>query len=585
MAEVGLGKGAGVGSFAAGFGKGLSQALLYNRERSDEKSKEERARKDRLFQTMLPVYLQNAEDVSDLQPLLESQFPEIFTQAKKGGKTGQTPFEKISGFLAPIIGMNKRPLGNDLPQQGGITGTLPRTPMGTGSGMLGMAPSQQPEGVSGGTLGNQPTYALPQPINAAPGGQALPQPFDAAPDISQTALGGAAPPPAAPEQPAQRPRRTLFGVPMLTDEERAQRAGNAAGIAEGAKTEAELNAKVAAARRMVDTGAAANLGEALDRLGLREQTGRATEPFQSVPGEDAQGNPTFGVFDQTRGMYLSPITHEPIAGFRPKTTSGAAASEFESFLVSYAKEHNKTVDQLSAKERLDARSEYAKAGSTAQPKTEQDPTALARLAVRQPQVLQSMTPTNAGQVMAAIAADPQLSAQYEFGRMQPIRSQAQSAIDAMKDLVIVDPKTGQVKGLTPGAAGLYGVGPGRLARFVPGSQTATAKAALDQITGTLTLDMLKDMKAQSRTGATGFGQLSGRELDVLQSAATVLRGEVSPERALQELKKLYDRFNKVLLPGDNEMVASAGQQSVGPITLDTPIFIGPGGKPSLTPVK
>jgi len=568
LAEIGLGKGAGVGTFASGFGKGLSQALLMNRERSDQKSREEQARKDRLFQTMLPVYLQNAEDVADLEPLLQSQFPEVFTQGKKGGKKGDSPFDKIAHFLGPLIGMRRQ----QTIESGWPGGPVTMSPGGgVGMGDPGMSlpgpthslpPAHQPPGVSGGVLNSQPQYG-----EAAP-----PPPIDQPPDISQTPYGGAAPAAAKPA------RRTLFGVPLMTEEDRIQRDTARATAGE----EAQVQGKVNVARRLIAQGMPAE--EAYDRVGLRSSTtGRSAEPFQSVPGETADGKPAFGVFDQTRGLYLDPITKEPIPGFRPKSAaSSGSQSEFESFLGAYAKDHNKTIDQLSPKERLDARSEWAKAGSTAAQKPEdKDPMALARLAVRQPQVLQGLTPTVTGSVMAAIASDPQLSAQYETARMEPVRNLAQTALTAIDDLLVTDPNTGAVKGLTPGASGLYELGMGRLYKLNPGGETATAKAALDQVTGQLTLDLLKEMKAQSRTGATGFGQLSGRELSVLESAATVLKGEISRKRALQELTKLRERFQKILEPGGNEIAPSAGQTNVGPITLDTPVFIGPDGKPRI----
>lgn len=305
MAEIGMGKGAGAGSFAAGFGRGLSRALLMNRERSDQKQREEQARKDRLFQTMLPVYLQNAEDVADLEPLLQSQFPDTFTQGKKGGKKGESPFDKIAHFIGPLLGMNKQKpiieggwpgkptvIGNDLPEQGGISGMLGRTPGPFGrqpeaSGEL--PPAHQPPGVTGGVLNS-----LPQPINQQGGGQPLPQPFDQPPDISQTMLGGRQMTPAATA--GTKPRRTLFGVPLLSEEDKLQREIRQV----SAKETAQIQGKVDAARRMFASGAYKTLADAYAAVGLQPRvTGASANRYggilkgdQAAAGEtDVYGRP------------------------------------------------------------------------------------------------------------------------------------------------------------------------------------------------------------------------------------------------------------------------------------------------------
>lgn len=50
---------------------------------------------------------------------------------------------------------------------------------------------------------------------------------------------------------------------------------------------------------------------------------------QSIAGEVVDENgkvvPAFGVFDRTRGVYLDPDTQQPLAGFRPRTTTGSTS--------------------------------------------------------------------------------------------------------------------------------------------------------------------------------------------------------------------------------------------------------------------
>lgn len=170
--------------------------------------------------------------------------------------------------------------------------------------------------------------------------------------------------------------------------------------------------------------------------------------------------------------------------------------------------------------------------------------ALAEMAASNPYILKGLTPTEIGKVRQAIAVDPTLRQQFSEASTSAIRAPAANVISALDDLLERDAQ-GRWQ-LSGGAKSIYGKGPGRIARFIPGTQAATAKAALDQVTGTLTLDLLAQMKAQSQTGATGFGQLSERELSVIEGAATVLKGEISEPRALQELIKMRDRFDRII---------------------------------------
>lgn len=60
------------------------------------------------------------------------------------------------------------------------------------------------------------------------------------------------------------------------------------------------------------------------------------------------------------------------------------------------------------------------------------------------------------------------------------------------------------------------------------------------------IDVMTSMKEASKTGATGFGQLSEKELKVLQEASTALNRGLSPEYALRLLADMEEKLNKVL---------------------------------------
>ena len=65
------------------------------------------------------------------------------------------------------------------------------------------------------------------------------------------------------------------------------------------------------------------------------------------------------------------------------------------------------------------------------------------------------------------------------------------------------------------------------------------------------LDVMTSMKQASKTGATGFGQLSNKELAVLQEASTALKKDLSPEDAMKYLSDIENIHNKVLSGGSS----------------------------------
>ena len=175
------------------------------------------------------------------------------------------------------------------------------------------------------------------------------------------------------------------------------------------------------------------------------------------------------------------------------------------------------------------------------------PSELAVMAARNPTMLQQMTPTQQGEILAEIANDSSLSAQYEDGFLAPARAQAETIVSALGDLI--QPTGGGEFALTVGARQIFGERTPTLARgLIPTAGATDANASLRQVIGQEVVDMLNTMKSQSPTGATGFGPLSERELDILLSSATRLSSRLTEESALQELTTLYNGFSKLLQP-------------------------------------
>jgi hypothetical protein len=101
--------------------------------------------------------------------------------------------------------------------------------------------------------------------------------------------------------------------------------------------------------------------------------------------------------------------------------------------------------------------------------------------------------------------------------------------------------------LRPEVAGVVGAFDARTPNLTEGSNTAMAK--LDHLIGLLDVNKLREMKAQSRTGATGFGALNEKELGILESAGSTLRNRRQGEGSYAaELKRIRDTVHKGQAP-------------------------------------
>ncbi len=81
---------------------------------------------------------------------------------------------------------------------------------------------------------------------------------------------------------------------------------------------------------------------------------------------------------------------------------------------------------------------------------------------------------------------------------------------------------------------------------IPGSKKVDWHANVDKLKSGNILKLMNEMKNASRTGATGFGQLSNKELEVLQQASLALRKDMRPEDAMKYLDQLEINLSKVI---------------------------------------
>lgn len=127
------------------------------------------------------------------------------------------------------------------------------------------------------------------------------------------------------------------------------------------------------------------------------------------------------------------------------------------------------------------------------------------------------------------------------------RPETEAAVEAMKAygddmLSVLDSLIDEQGNLKPEVAGVIGSFDGsrpEWAYLSEGSQSALAN--LDRLQSMLNINVLRDMKNQSRTGATGFGALSERELNVVESSSSKLRRRRQGDAEYAaELKRLRD---------------------------------------------
>ena len=88
-----------------------------------------------------------------------------------------------------------------------------------------------------------------------------------------------------------------------------------------------------------------------------------------------------------------------------------------------------------------------------------------------------------------------------------------------------------------------------------GTEIGEAREILDFLKSNKILETINRMKSQSKTGATGFGQLSEAELLVLQQASTILSGGATQEQAIQALvnmRRIFDRASRLTAPQGEE---------------------------------
>lgn len=87
---------------------------------------------------------------------------------------------------------------------------------------------------------------------------------------------------------------------------------------------------------------------------------------------------------------------------------------------------------------------------------------------------------------------------------------------------------------------------GSLLKNVPGTDAKALEVALKNIKANLGVDQLQQMRQVSKTGASGFGALSDRELDVITTSIANLDQAQRPEDLIAALDRVTTHYNNWL---------------------------------------
>jgi hypothetical protein len=151
-----------------------------------------------------------------------------------------------------------------------------------------------------------------------------------------------------------------------------------------------------------------------------------------------------------------------------------------------------------------------------------------------------------------------------------INKMAQDTLDSIND--IVDEKGN----LTDKVSGVVGMSRMNPMQYVPGSQGQAGNSILDNLSGKVLLNLLNEVKSQSASGATGFGNMSDKDLNTLKAAASRLNKSMPKEDYAKEVVRIRDGIKKMLEPGPSDSGSGSGEKK----TKSADDYIaqyGPGG--------
>jgi len=147
----------------------------------------------------------------------------------------------------------------------------------------------------------------------------------------------------------------------------------------------------------------------------------------------------------------------------------------------------------------------------------------------------------------------------EAGKKASIESKKSKSIELNRTISQIDEIVKTVESSFAPTTGLMGMVSGA----IPGTEAYGVRGDVEMIKGKLGLDMIKEMKQQSSTGATGFGAMSEKELALIQSAVDRLDPNMDSDRFLQAMAEIKGHYQLWKEYNDKALVEEARMASEG----------------------
>ncbi len=146
-------------------------------------------------------------------------------------------------------------------------------------------------------------------------------------------------------------------------------------------------------------------------------------------------------------------------------------------------------------------------------------------------------------------------------RRDAIKGTAQETLDSLNELI--DEKGNLRPEIEPAIGASYMFDP---RGYLPGTQAQTANRKVQNFLAKQVLSTIAQLKAQSKTGATGFGAMNLKELNVLEQAANSLNQKMPEGDFARELSKIRDKMNLIMQDapeGDGQEMVKTQRNSKG----------------------
>lgn len=147
-------------------------------------------------------------------------------------------------------------------------------------------------------------------------------------------------------------------------------------------------------------------------------------------------------------------------------------------------------------------------------------------------------------------------------RLKQLRIETQSTLSELDELLDED---GKLRPHTQDAVGksrMFGL------QHIPGTQTKKGDVGINTLKSKLVLGLIGQMKAQSKTGATGFGQMNLKELGLLEKAASKLDPSLDEESFAAELNRIREKLQMIMQDQEPEKVETNGVEGKKKLSAD-----------------